>query len=400
MKSKVKKLLKRQDGQIFLIALVLLAIGGLMLPPLLSFMGTGIKVSELHEEEVLSLYAADAGIEDALYVLRYLPPMDPTEFPYSGNISDINGNDVDYRIDIEIVGEKSRRYKITSNATDILDESLTTVEVFVQVTEIYSAYGILALNGDIDLGGSVGIGDPSGLPTNIHANGDIYSSSTTTVAGNATATGTISNVDVTGNYTITEHVDYEVTVGIDTSTNSTYYTDAWNTWPHYGNLSVDNYTALGPAYIDGDLEIKNNGTVNLTGHVWVTGKVKISGTIDSTANTSDNTSLEDMHAVVSEGDIDFSGGPTIGSDGHYIFFVSLYPGDTNDPAINVGGGGNVWAVLYAPYGHIDATSGALIQGAAVGKSVKIHGSCPLNYPFPAQQTDNPRKTDILSYIIK
>ncbi|MBN2076202.1 MAG: hypothetical protein JW762_11690 [Dehalococcoidales bacterium] len=401
MKSKLKKLIKRQDGQIFLIALVLLAIGGLMLPPLLSFMGTGIKVSELHEEEVLSLYAADAGIEDALYVLRYLPPMDPTQFPFSGNITDINGNDVDYTIDIEIVGEKSRRYKITSNATDIYNGSVTTVEVYVQVTDIYSAYGVLALDGDINFGGGVVIGNPSSLPTNIHANGNIDGgASITTVSGNATATGNVDYINVTGNYTITENVDYEVTVDVDTSNSSTYYTDAWNIWPHYGDLSVANYTDLGPAYIDGNLEIKNNGVVNLTGHVWVTGSVIIKGTIDSTANTSDNTSLEDMYALISEHRLDISGTPVIGSDGHYILFISIYPGTTSDPAINVGGGGDIWAILYAPYGHIDSAGGAFIQGAAIGKSVRVQGNSPLNYPFPAQQTDNPRETEILSYIIK
>src|SRR4030042_672636 len=111
MKSKLKKIIKRQDGQIVLIALVLLAIGGLMLPPLLSFMGTGIKVTELHEEEMLSLYAADAGIEDALYRLKYLPPEAFSLGNNTGNITNINGNYVEYEIDLEIVGEDTRRYK-------------------------------------------------------------------------------------------------------------------------------------------------------------------------------------------------------------------------------------------------------------------------------------------------
>ena len=265
---------------------------------------------------------------------------------------------------------------------------MTTVEVFVQVTEIYSAYGVLALDGDINFGGDVEIGDPSGLPTNIHANGNIDGgASITTVAGNATATGTIEYIDVTENYTINENVDYEVTVDINTSNTSTFYLDAWE-GNHTGDLSVANYTALGPAYIDGNLEIKNTGTVNLTGHVWVTGSVIIKGTIDSTAIVSDDTSIEDMYAVVSENRLDISGTPTVGSEGHYILFISLYPGPTNDPAINVGGGGDIWAILFAPNGHIDSAGGAYIQGAAIGKSVRIQGNSPLNYPFPAQHDDS------------
>ena len=400
MKCEVTKLIKKQDGHIFLLTLVLLALGGLMLLPVLSFMGTGIKVSELHEEEMLSLYAADAGIEDALYVLQYQSP-DISAFPYTGNISDINGNHVEYTIELELVGEDTQSYKITSDAMDVLSGSVTTVEVYIKVTEIYSAYGVLALDGDINFGGGVEMGDQSGLATNIHANGNIDGgASITTVSGNATATGTIDHINVTGDYTITENVDYEVTVDIDTSVNSSYYQDAWGGSYYGGDLTVTNYTTLGPAYIAGNLTIKNGGTVNLTGHVWVRDSVIIKGAIDSTAVASENTSVEDMYAVISEDDIDFSGTPDVGSDGHYIFFISLYPGTTNDPAINVGGGGEIWAILYAPYGHIDSAGTAYIQGAAIGKSVRIQGNSPLNYPFPAQQNDNERQIDILSYIIK
>ena len=395
MKSKLKKLIKRQDGQIFLIALVLLAIGGLMLPPLLSFMGTGIKVSELHEEEMFSLYAADAGIEDALYVLQYQSP-DTSEFPYSGNISSINGNYVDYTIELEIVGEDTQSYKITSTAADLLDGSVTTVEAFIKVTEIYSAYGVLALDGDIRFGGGVEIGDESGLPTNIHANGSISSASTTTVSGNATATGYITNITVTGDYTITENVDHQVTVDIDTSHSSAFYLDAWG-GDYYGDLSINGYAELGPAFIDGDLVVQPGQTLNLTGSIWVTGAVDVKGTVDSVANVNDDTPIEDMYAVISESTLSFGAQSEIGSEGHYVLLISLA---TSNPTIDVGGNGEAWAILYAPYGHIDSAGGTSILGAAVGKSVRIQGNSPLNYPFPAQQNDNERQIDILSYIIK
>ncbi|UCD09678.1 MAG: hypothetical protein JSU79_03275, partial [Dehalococcoidales bacterium] len=61
---------------------------------------------------------------------------------------------------------------------------------------------------------------------------------------------------------------------------------------------------------------------------------------------------------------------------------------------------DIWAILFAPNGHIDSAGGAYIQGAAIGKSVRIQGNSPLNYPFPAQHDDSERETDILSYIIK
>ncbi|MFC1948113.1 hypothetical protein ACFLXY_09370 [Chloroflexota bacterium] len=400
MKSKVRKLLKRQDGQIFLIALVLLAIGGLMLPPLLSFMGTGIKVSELHEEEMLSLYAADAGIEDALYVLKYQSP-DIGEFPIIGNITNINGNSVEYFIELDIIGEDTQSYAITSTATDIIDDSATTIEVFIQVTEIYYTYGVLTLDGDLDLSGAaltLGSEDQE-FPVNVHANGNIIrNGNLLTVWGDVTATGTIDNDIVAAPpYEKNAGVDYDVIVEIDTSDSSSYFLDAMGGDYYGGDLTIDGYTELGPAYIDGDLIIKSTGTVNLTGHVWVAGSLNINGDLFSTANVSENTPIEDMHAIVLEqpfvcnADI-----VSIGSDGNYPLFISLYEGDS---AMSLTGG-YIGAILYAPNGQIDIAGNADVEGAAIGKYVEINGNYNATYPFPAQVDDNERELDILSYIIK
>lgn len=400
MKSRIKKLIKRQDGQIFLIALVLLAIGGLMLPPLLSFMGTGIKVSELHEEEMLSLYAADAGIEDALYLLRQTNPEDIPSGNITGNITNINGNYVDYTIETKIIGEDTRRYRIISNATDNHDGSVTTIEVVVQVTEIYSSYGVLALDGPIVLGGSLDLGTASGFPVNIHANGNIISGNAQEVSGNVTATGNITKVDALPPYEEHDNVNYEVTVGIDTSDSSTYYTvtHAANATV-YNDLTISGNMTIGPALVNGDLTI-NGGNVTLADHVWVTGDMKLqpNTVIISTANVSEDTPIEDMNAIIAQGQIrSTTENIIIGSDGNYPLLISLYVGD---PAIAFNGGIFIGAILYAPYGEINIKGSPDIEGAAIGRSVDINGNYSATYPFPAQQDDNKRELDILSYIIK
>jgi len=71
MKRTVGSLVKNQSGQgAFVIVLVMLVLGGLIIGPLLSFMGTGLKVGQMHEAKVQEYYAADAGIEDALWQIN------------------------------------------------------------------------------------------------------------------------------------------------------------------------------------------------------------------------------------------------------------------------------------------------------------------------------------------
>ena len=86
---------KRESGQAIILVLILLLIGGLMLPPLLTFVSTGLKVSQLYEQKTDELYAADAGVEDALWKIKNDIPnfLDPYQ------ITDINGLSVEVDID-------------------------------------------------------------------------------------------------------------------------------------------------------------------------------------------------------------------------------------------------------------------------------------------------------------
>lgn len=64
-------MMKNESGQAALvIVLILLVLGALIIGVLLAFMGTGLKAGQAHEERTQELYAADAGIEDALWKLK------------------------------------------------------------------------------------------------------------------------------------------------------------------------------------------------------------------------------------------------------------------------------------------------------------------------------------------
>lgn len=50
-----------------ILALILLVVGGLIIAPLLGFMSTGLIAGQVFEKKMEGLYAADAGIEDAIW---------------------------------------------------------------------------------------------------------------------------------------------------------------------------------------------------------------------------------------------------------------------------------------------------------------------------------------------
>jgi hypothetical protein len=67
----MRRLVRSESGQGTLaMVLVLIILGALILIPLLAFMSTGLKAGQLHEEKVRGYYAADAGVEDAIWQIK------------------------------------------------------------------------------------------------------------------------------------------------------------------------------------------------------------------------------------------------------------------------------------------------------------------------------------------
>jgi hypothetical protein len=61
----------RSRGQILTLVLIFLTLGILMITPLLGYLGTGARTGLVYEKRTDSLYAADAGIEDAKWKIEY-----------------------------------------------------------------------------------------------------------------------------------------------------------------------------------------------------------------------------------------------------------------------------------------------------------------------------------------
>ena len=85
--------------------LVLLALSSLLILPSLDYVSTNLSTTERFEKELKGLYAADVGVEDALW--RLANDM-PASFPYSYELADINGMTVDVAIDevTDVAGEE------------------------------------------------------------------------------------------------------------------------------------------------------------------------------------------------------------------------------------------------------------------------------------------------------
>ncbi|MGA8848397.1 MAG: hypothetical protein WB564_01020 [Dehalococcoidia bacterium] len=69
-KIAVKRLMKDEKGQALVLVLLLLLIGSLIVTPTLNFMSTGVIGGRVYEQKNDEIYAADAGVEDALWHIR------------------------------------------------------------------------------------------------------------------------------------------------------------------------------------------------------------------------------------------------------------------------------------------------------------------------------------------
>lgn len=93
--------LKNEKGQAFILVLILLLLGGLIIAPLLSYMSTGLKAGMMYENKMMELYAADSGVEDALWKIKTEDESIPTfpEETINYVVPDINGMDVDVEVE-------------------------------------------------------------------------------------------------------------------------------------------------------------------------------------------------------------------------------------------------------------------------------------------------------------
>jgi hypothetical protein len=227
-----------------LLAVILLLVGGLIVSSLLAYMGNGLLGGRVYEKRTAELYAADAGVEDAVWKIQSgevaACPAQPNQPPY---YISVNGKNVTVTITLRA---DNMTYLVESTATG--GGSGTKIDAYVSATIISGNYSgildnVITSRCDYTLqGGQSQVEPPEGEEHGPEG-------------------------DYTGDWPTAEIF-------------SNMYLDDVEDYPYsFGTLDVENYASgFGPLYRNETLDIINTGAnleVQLTGTVYVTGDTQI-----------------------------------------------------------------------------------------------------------------------------
>ena len=345
----MKLLRKKESGQAMIMALIMLALGGLLVAPALNLALTSVRYHGLIESRTMESYAADSGVQYALAKLRN----DPSTDNFTDNFT-LNGRTVS--VTAEDMG--SNLHKITATATSAGGRS-TTIESYFRTLSIFSEHVVIS-NGDVDINNSViiaedGQGERVEGEANMHSNAD-FAITGSELDGHITYVGDLSGSP--GQYISETRVEeVKELPPIDTV--------FWeNEAKATGNISYEDVEIrdedaypLGPLFIYGNLSIEKSEVI-LTGTVYVTGFIDVK--TDST--------ITGAETLLAEGDV---GIKSTNYDPASIPLIMSVNG-----GIECKSDSWVGALLYAPNGTIDLKGGPdnRLYGSVVGNEVIIKGT--------------------------
>jgi hypothetical protein len=329
VKTTMKTVTKGQDGNVLTLVLILLVVGGLVLAPLLGLMGTGVLAGQVYENKTDELYAADAGVEDAIWKIKNdAPDSYPYEYPQPLVVNDKSVNITIFREDLDPTCGEQLNYHIISTVSE--DGSSTTIDTHLSVSYMdLSAFlenaivsdNTITLKGATIVDGDVWLPDEEDLLVDSHVtlNGTVRDQDDyELVWPTAEQFSTYYMEDVEGAYDPGSFIDikdlYPKTIG---------------PWYREGSLGVDNTgdpatLVLGDTiYVDGNLEFIQPGashdySIDLDGHtIFVAGDFTLASTSISVVGSG---------CIIAVGDINFQ--PNIVGEGDDFVLVMSITGET------------------------------------------------------------------------
>jgi hypothetical protein len=373
MDNLVKRIVKDQSGQLLIIVMIVLLVGGLTIVPTLSFMSTGIKAGQKTETRTNELYAADAGAQSALWWLKktpyYLLPVTPStyiEFPPSGVLT-CNGEKVFAFVEYVDTVDELRRYRITSVAGPDVIHDTNLDNQPAAYTKIISFVSSVSC-------------DLTGIMSNvITSRGDI-----TVLGGQASVSPPAEE----------EHGAESYYDGIWPTAEQLYqfYWQQVMTATPYSSNSVDvsNTPSIGPFYRNGALTIENSGaagaTMTLDGPLFINGDTEIGATghdfnlelngqtIYINSNTyglpyalqiGSKCTISGSGAIIALGDIEFKPGISSGPS-NYLFVMSVLGMTYLQP------GGDFYGTV-AGSTTVDVQNGTIIWVDPTGTDLNVPG---------------------------
>jgi len=306
---KLGKLMRGQKGQATIsAAMILMLIGGILIPPCLGFAVASLKASQSGEQVLKGRYAADSGVEDAVWRISDGNLSMPV-YSYS-LVEEVNDRDVD----VTIQDKGGGFYKIISTATSDTGGN-ATVECYVLNIAGFNLFdNAITSNGTIDIKGNV--------------NGSVV----------AADCGDDPNCNET-----------QINWPSEEQLSAYYWDDVKDLEPpfpynHPMDIAGTN-TTIEALYRDGPWTIYNIGnsaTLTLNGTVYVTGDLKI-GTEkqDFTLNLNNQTiycesttekwaievggkcTIIGSGCIIAVGGIYFAPKGDVGSEGDFVFIMSV-----------------------------------------------------------------------------
>jgi len=347
MKGVMKNLVADEKGAALILALILLLIGGLISAALLNHMGSGILAGEVHERRTAELYAADAGVEDAIWKLQNgeTPVCSANPEKWSYNISDINGKNVTVYIEYDV---GTGMYKITSVAITDGDggggiasiDSATAVEAYIEAVAFDLLSGALVSMSNID------------FSKDCEVIGDVYYVE-----------------EITGSdYTHTEGEEIKVPLSAfptqeqNEAFAQTFKEEALVGGTHSGDMTINSNGTLGPKYITGNLYVEDKVALNLAGTIYVEGTIDFKKESEITGSGS----------IVAVGDIYLSKLPDYGIEGDSI--IMSLNGD-----ITFKKEATIEALVYAPNGSVNVDKQLTVEGSIIAGYIDIKKDAYLTY---------------------
>ncbi len=337
----MRKVVSGESGRALLWALVVLGIGALLIPPLLASISTNLFATRAVEESLKEQYAADAGVEQAIFLMStgdynlgesFDPPPLVNNLPVSVTIT-VAAEDV---------------YKIMSEAGDIRIESYVSTN--------YTNLAWLLGNG-------------------ITSYGNVTLQSNTVISGDVRYGGDLGGQGVVaGGYTAEEDEDIVEDWPETSDLSDFYWLDVQGLDPYpAGSIDVGSGTEaepypLGPLYRDGDLDIESSqnlwdAAAVLSGTIYVTGQLNIGGaklfTLDLNGQAIYVEYIGTGYAIVIGGAVTISGSGVIIAEGG-IFFQ---PNSETSP--------DDFVFVMSVSGEARVNPSGDFYGAVVGKEVVI-----------------------------
>lgn len=343
---------KSESGQTIIIALILLAVGSLLVIPVLQHVFTNLNYNQTIDCRTLNDYSADAGLQYATCMI-YNDPGTYTTSPLSVNFT-VNGRTV------EVNAEYGGGGLFSINSTAIGGPcGSTTIRSFVSLSHGAFAYALAAKgeltidNASVDTYPELGVGAPIHANNNINITGP--KKDARKVYGDASAVGTISGQEyVAEGFEIEEYSD---NLTFPTTNAELYKTIAEEGDTHVGDLQYSGGGSynVGPLYITGDLTVDAWTVVTLDGPLYVDGNITVNNGV----------MIGNEH-VLCEGSVTITGGAYFGSE-----FIPVITSIYQD--ITVDGPGVAETVLFAPNGNL-ILNNVTLYGAAGGANVTVGNS--------------------------